>query len=48
VTDASKFGKICLHRIIGLADLDALVTDADAPAYIDEAATRLGFHLHRA
>ena len=48
VTDASKFGKICLHRIIGLNDLNALVTDTGAPAYIDEAAERLGFQLHKA
>ncbi|WP_438852268.1 transcriptional repressor AgaR [Brevundimonas nasdae] len=48
VTDASKFGKICLHRIIGLAELDALVTDTEASAYIDEAAARLGFSLHKA
>lgn len=48
VTDASKFGRICLHRIIGLSELDALVTDAGAPDYIDEAANRFGFQLHRA
>ncbi|QSF53923.1 transcriptional repressor AgaR [Brevundimonas fontaquae] len=48
VTDASKFGKICLHRIIDVADLDALITDTGAPAYIDEAADRLGFRLHKA
>ena len=48
VTDASKFGRICLHRIIDIGDLDALVTDAEAPDYIDEAAERLGFRLHKA
>lgn len=48
VTDASKFGKICLHRIIGLGDVDALVTDTAAPDYIDEAAARLGFNLYKA
>lgn len=48
VTDASKFGRICLHRIIDLGELDALVTDAAAPEYIDEAADRLGFRLYRA
>ena len=48
VTDASKFGRICLHRIIDLAELDALITDTGAPAYIDEAADRLGFGLHKA
>ena len=48
VTDASKFGRICLHRIIDLAELDALITDTGAPAYIDEAADRLGFGLPQA
>ncbi|GAW41075.1 Glucitol operon repressor [Brevundimonas sp. SH203] len=48
VTDASKFGKICLHRIIEIGELNALITDAAAPAYIDEAAARLGFTLHKA
>lgn len=48
VTDASKFGRICLHRIIDVADLDALITDTGAPSYIDEAADRLGFRLHKA
>jgi DeoR family transcriptional regulator, aga operon transcriptional repressor len=28
VTDASKFGRTCLHRIIGLEDVDLLITDA--------------------
>lgn len=48
VTDASKFGKICLHRIVEIGDLDALVTDTAAPDYIDEAAVRLGFRLLKA
>ncbi len=42
VTDASKFGKVCLHRIIDVAELDALITDTAAPHHIDEAAERLG------
>jgi len=48
VTDASKFGKVCLHRIIDVVDLDALVTDAEAPHHIDEAAERLGVRLYKA
>ena len=48
VGDASKFGKVCLHRIIDLGDLDALITDTDAPAYMDEAAERLGVRLFKA
>lgn len=41
ITDSSKFGRICLHRIIPVADLDALVTDVDAPDSI-----RLASELH--
>ena len=48
VTDAPKFDKVCLHRIIDVGDLDALITDTAAPAYIDEAADRLGFRLFKA
>jgi DeoR family transcriptional regulator of aga operon len=48
VSDASKFGKVCLHRIIEVADLDALITDAAAPEYISQAAERLGVVLHKA
>lgn len=48
VTDASKFGRVCLHRIIDVADLDVLVTDTAAPAYIDEAADRLAVRLYKA
>jgi len=48
VTDASKFGKVCLHRIIDIAEIDALITDTGAPSYIDEAAERLGIRLYKA
>lgn len=48
VTDASKFGKVCLHRIIDVAELDALITDTAAPHHIDEAAERLGVRLYKA
>jgi DeoR family transcriptional regulator, aga operon transcriptional repressor len=45
ITDSSKFGKVCLHRIIRVADLDLLITDSDAPAEIREASEELGFEL---
>lgn len=48
VTDSSKFGRTCLHRIIGVGEISALVTDVDAPSYIEEAARQIGFALHRA
>jgi DeoR family transcriptional regulator of aga operon len=48
ITDSSKFGKVCLHRIIDISEIDALITDADAPDFIREAADRLGFKLHMA
>lgn len=48
VTDSSKFGRSCLHRIIGIDQISALVTDTDAPDYIDDAANQLGFELFRA
>jgi len=48
VTDASKFGRVCLHRIIDVGDLDILVTDTAAPSSIDEATDRLGVRLYKA
>jgi DeoR family transcriptional regulator, aga operon transcriptional repressor len=48
VTDASKFGKVCLHRIIDVEELDALITDASAPDHIDQAMLRLGVELYKA
>ena len=48
VTDSSKFGKVCLHRIIDIGEIDDLVTDTKAPDYIREAAERLAFRLHLA
>ena len=45
ITDSSKFGKICLHRIIPVSDLDMLVTDTDAPADIVQASEQLGVEL---
>lgn len=48
ITDSSKFGKICLHRIIALGDLDMLITDRDAPSEIRQASEQLGFELRLA
>jgi DeoR family transcriptional regulator, aga operon transcriptional repressor len=48
VTDSSKFGRVCLHRILAVGDLDALVTDNAAPDYIRDASAFMGFALHLA
>lgn len=45
ITDSSKFGKVCLHRIIPVTALDMLITDTGAPEDISEASRRLGFDL---
>ncbi|MBN6151519.1 DeoR/GlpR transcriptional regulator [Xanthomonas sp. AmX2] len=45
ITDSSKFGKICLHRIIPVAVLDTLITDTGAPEQIVQASEQLGFEL---
>ncbi|NCT71450.1 MAG: DeoR/GlpR transcriptional regulator [Xanthomonadaceae bacterium] len=45
ITDSSKFGKICLHRIVPVGDLDALITDRGAPNDIVLAAEQLGLDL---
>ena len=45
ITDSSKFGKICLHRIVPVGDLDVLITDRSAPGSIEQASEQLGFRL---
>lgn len=46
VTDSSKFGQICLHRIISLAEIDELVTAGDdLPTDVVTASERLGFTI---
>ena len=45
ITDSSKFGKICLHRIVPASDLNVLITDRGAPNDIVQAAEQLGFEL---
>lgn len=42
VTDHSKFGRVCLHRIINIEEIDALVTDVTPPEDVRAAAERLG------
>jgi DeoR family transcriptional regulator of aga operon len=46
VTDRSKFGKVCLHRILNVDEIDDLVTDATEADGLQAAADRLGFRLH--
>jgi DeoR family transcriptional regulator of aga operon len=48
VTDASKFGRVCLHRIITIDAIHHLVTDSAMPDPIRQAADRLGFGVHLA
>ena len=48
ITDSSKFGKVCLHRIISVADLDTLITDKDAPEDIVQAIQALGVEVQLA
>ena len=45
ITDSSKFGKVCLHRIIPVTALDMLITDSGAPEEISQASQQLGFDL---
>jgi DeoR family transcriptional regulator of aga operon len=37
ITDSSKFGKVCLHRIIPVSDLHTLITDTGAPDEVVQA-----------
>ena len=48
ITDSSKFGKICLHRIIPVTALNMLITDTGAPEEIIQASQQLGFELQMA
>ena len=48
VTDSSKFGKICLHRIVPVTALNMLITDTGAPEEIILASKQLGFELQLA
>ena len=46
VTDRSKFGRVCLHRILNVGEIDDLITDAVEADGMQAAADRLGFRLH--
>ena len=48
VTDPSKFGRTCLHRIINIGEIDDLVTAGEVPGGVQAAADRLGFVVWRA
>lgn len=48
ITDSSKFGKVCLHRIIPVSALGMLITDTGAPEEIIQASHQLGFKLQLA
>ncbi|RZZ89199.1 transcriptional repressor AgaR [Pseudoxanthomonas winnipegensis] len=48
ITDSSKFGKVCLHRIIPVSGLNALITDTGAPDDITSACQALGVEVVRA
>lgn len=45
ITDSSKFGQVCLHRILPLQELHALVTDAGAPQEVRDACRAMGVDL---
>ncbi|WP_297143413.1 transcriptional repressor AgaR [Thermomonas sp.] len=45
ITDSSKFGRVCLHRIIPVNGLDTLITDHDAPAELRASIEALGVEL---
>ncbi|MEJ0061552.1 MAG: transcriptional repressor AgaR [Terricaulis sp.] len=45
VTDGSKFGKRCLHRVIGLNDIDVLITDSGAPQAMLDTTASVGAKL---
>jgi DeoR family transcriptional regulator of aga operon len=42
VTDSSKFGRTCLHRIMGLEEVNVLITDGGAPEDSLDQASKLG------
>ena len=48
ITDSSKFGRVCLHRIVPVTALDMLITDTNAPEDIVQASHQLGFKLQLA
>ena len=45
VTDSSKFGRTCLHRIIGVDEIHTLITDSGAPDYVRQPGTPLNYQV---
>jgi DeoR family transcriptional regulator of aga operon len=45
VADSSKFGRICLHKILEPMGIAKLVTDAGIPDSAREALTRIGVEV---
>ncbi|HET9033538.1 MAG TPA: DeoR/GlpR family DNA-binding transcription regulator [Dokdonella sp.] len=45
ITDSSKFGKVCLHRIVPITSLNTLISDAETPDDVRQASRHLGFEL---
>ena len=46
VTDSSKFGRLCLHKIMAVEELDQLITDSNAPTDVIDGLQRLGVEVH--
>ena len=47
VTDSSKFGRVCLHRIIDVGEVDMLISDQAMPDPVADACRSLGVELHQ-
>ena len=47
VTDSSKFGRVCLHRIIDVGEVDMLISDQAMPEPVASACRNLGVDLHQ-
>ena len=45
VTDSSKFGRVCLHKILEPQRISKFITDAGIPAEAREALTRMGVEV---
>jgi DeoR family transcriptional regulator of aga operon len=45
VADSSKFGRICLHKILEPQGISKLVTDTGIPDAAREALTRIGVEV---
>ena len=45
VADSSKFGRICLHKVLEPQGISKLVTDTGIPEAAREALTRIGVEV---